>query len=142
MKTQDIIFTNDIIKKVSKELEIPESKVRSVYDTLFLYLKHLVENTNAVAIFIPYIGTLYMKVSFLFKKLELYKDNEKYKDKLKIFLEKKKIIDIHIQETIDQSKSTSRHLSKNSIDKFRYNAGKTITEIEEIQNKRSDGESE
>lgn len=141
-KEQEIVFTNDIIKKVAKDLEISESKVKAVYDTLFLYLKYLVDFTDAVAIFIPYIGTLYMKVSFLFKKIELYKSDEKYKDKLEIFLKKKVILDEHIQSTIENKQSKSRHLSRNNIDKFRYNAGKTIQEIEEIQNNRSDGKSE
>lgn len=129
-----IAFTNDIIKEVAKELDISNEKVSEVYNAMIGYLKHLIDNTDAVAIFIPHIGTLHIKIWFLYEKL---KKLSKKPEKLKIFQSKKAILDKHIQEHIDNSyKGKSRHIEKNTINRLPYNSGKTLSEIEEIQNNK------
>lgn len=132
-----ISFTRDIIKQASKELDMPESKVRAVYDSQIKYLKHLTDNTDAVAIFIPFIGTLHVKVWFLFQQIKKYSKKTSDKLKLDIFKSKKDIVDTHIQEYIVNSHiGKTKHLEKNKINRFIYNGGKTMDEIEEIQNAR------
>lgn len=136
-KDSKISFTNDIISEAARELNISESKVRSVYDTQIMYLKYLTDKTDAVAIYIPFIGTLHVKVGYLFKQIDKYSKKESDKDKLSIFQSKKNIIDSHLQEHIKNSyKGTSRHLEKNKINRYVYNAGKTMQEIQDIQNSR------
>ena len=136
-KDSKISFTSDIIKEVAKQLNLPETKIKAVYETQIMYLKHLVNNTDAVAIFIPFIGTLHTKVWYLFRQIEKYSKTPLDSLKLDIFLSKKKIIDSHIQSHIQNNyKGKSRHLEKNKINRFIYNGGKNMEEIEEFQNKR------
>lgn len=135
MKNQEskIAFTNDIIREVAKELGISESKVKSVYRIQIMYLRYIVNETKAVAIFIPFIGTLYVRASHLFRKIRSLTNNIK---KLNLYKEKKELVDLHIQTTIQEKTGKSRHLEKASINRKRYNAGKDMKEIENIQNNR------
>lgn len=129
-----IAFTNDIIKEAAKELDISTDKVREVYDAMMTYLKFLTDKTDAVAIFIPHLGTLHVKVWFIYDRLKAF---AKKPEKLELFKKKKEILDKHLQSHFENSyKGVSRHIGKNSINRLPYNAGKTLEEIEEIQNSK------
>lgn len=129
-----IAFTNDIIKEAAKELDMSTEKVQEVYTAMITYLKYLTDETDAVAIFIPHIGTLHLKLWYLFDRLKKY---NKDPEKLSIYKQKKKNIDVHLQEHIDNSYTgKSRHLERNKIDRMLYNGGKSLPEIEKIQNSK------
>ena len=129
-----IAFTNDIIKEAAKELDMSTEKVQEVYTAMMTYLKYLTDETDAVAIFIPHIGTLHLKLWYLFDRLKQYRKNP---EKLSIYRQKKKNIDVHLQEHIDKSYTgKSRHLERNKIDRMLYNGGKNLPEIEKIQNSK------
>lgn len=136
-KETKISFTRDIIKEVASELNIDIGKVQSVYDTQIMYLRHLINNTDAVAIFIPFIGTLHIKLWFIFRQIRRFSKKEEDKPKLDLYLRKKErvgeLIETHIEEKYN---GRARHLERNSITRYAYNCGKSMEEIEEIQNNR------
>lgn len=132
-----IAFTSDIIEQVSKELKITKEKVEGVYYAMMKYLKYLALETNAVAIFIPSIGTFHIKMKHIIdkiKKLDGVSDKIK---QLEIFKSKKSIIDSYVEKVKESPKYVNlRHFEYSMINKIVYNNGKTIEEIEEIQNSK------
>ncbi len=132
LNNSKIAFTEDIIKEVAKELDLPKKKIKYLYYTLISYLKYLVSSTSAVAIFIPFIGTFHVKVGFLFEKLYTYRNN---KERYDIFKSKKDIIDIFLKDNMYGGyKGKPRHLERSKINHLFYNGGKSIYEIEKLQN--------
>lgn len=137
---KEISFTSDIIKEVSQKLDIPEGKVRGVYRVMTNYLIYLANKTSAISIFIPSIGVLYLKVGSLYKKLKYYKRNKDQKN-LDIYLKKKEKMDSFITKSKmkDFSKRTRHELIPNHLN-YAYNIGKSMLEIEEVQEKIYNGE--
>lgn len=136
MEKGDICFTNEIIKEVSKKLNISEKKVEYVYKEIVSYLKYLILKTDAVAIYIPYLGTLHIKLGSVIERLSskggLSEDNKIIWDLKKDNIEK------HLDYLSENGGHVrkSRHLQKNRVNLKHYNCGKSLYEIQEIQNNR------
>lgn len=138
MSNAKISFTKDIIQEVSKELGIKEGKVWSVYKSMMIYLDYLANKTLAVSIFIPHLGTLHVKIGHVFKKLQQLNSKKVKNEKMiDVYEEKKRLLDNHIQGLVDKEyKRKSRHCQKSRIAMFGFTDGKSIEEIEDIQNSK------
>jgi len=130
-----IAFTEDILLQASTNLSVDKKIVEDVYSSIVAYIHHLSTNTDTVAIFVPNLGTMYMKASYISKMIEKYKG--KNLSKYEIYKNKIKNISNHANAYISDSKfhKKSRHFDKNKLNNYYYNNGKSITEIEEFQNK-------
>lgn len=136
-KDSKIAFTHDIIEKVSSELNISKTKVEYVYYTMMKYMRYLTLQTDAVAIFIPSIGTLHLKMKHLKDRIKFFKKDETKDKELKIFESKLSRIKKYVDELSKVEGYTDlRHYEYNLLHKIFYNNGKTIEEIEVIQNKK------
>ena len=132
-----ITFTKDVIKQVSKELNIDEKKLAEVYDSMMSYLHYLINETDSVAIFIKNLGTLHVKVGYIYERIKQYKYS-KNENKLKIFNKKIEILNDFFKNYYDNKfRVKPRHLDKFKINSLFYNNGKSVSEIEEFQNEES-----
>ena len=132
-----ITFTKDVIKQVSKELNIEKKKIAEVYDSMMSYLHYLINETDSVAIFIKNLGTLHVKVGYIYERIKQYKYS-KNENKLKIFNKKIEILNDFFKNYYDNKfRVKPRHLDKFKINSLFYNNGKSISEIEEFQNEES-----
>ena len=68
-----ISFTQDVLKKVSDDNNIPLELVKYSFDIMLENLNDLVRNTDASSIFVPEIGTLYAN----YQKLNVFKNSNK-----------------------------------------------------------------
>ena len=137
-----ITSTPSIIEEVAKKLGIKKEKVKAVFDSNISYINSLALDDSTLSIRLPNIGTLYMQrnaVLAIQKRMGYLKERGKYSllakteatyksqfDKLKI-LEKYK-------EDNNKGKSPMKHFKRSMIKMKYHNGGKTIEEIEEIQN--------
>lgn len=130
-----IVFTEDILKKVSQDKNIDIEKVRALYKIMIDFLIHLKNKTNAVSIKIPFIGTLYIKQKFVHQMCRKYSHKESDKEKLEIYKSK---LDILQRFTDDLCKNEryiiNRHLGKSKLYTKYYNKDMSIVELEEFQN--------
>ncbi|MCA9749976.1 MAG: hypothetical protein KC414_12780 [Romboutsia sp.] len=132
-----ISFTQDILKEVSNDLNIPEEKVKIVYNSMISYLEFLTTKTDTVSIFIPSLGTMYVKLGYILRRIQELSRKKGDKNYLEIFKAKKNKIDAYLKELIDNKyPKKSRHSQKSTIALFSYTDGKSIDEIEEIQNSK------
>lgn len=132
-----IAFTTDVVDQVAKELKISKEKVEHVYEAMMKYLKYLTLETNVVAIFIPSLGTLHIKMKHILDRIKFFKDKPDKQQQLSIFESKKERINKYVEKIKDHPKFvTLRHFEYSLVNKIFYNNGKTIEEIEKFQNSK------
>ena len=124
-----ISFTQDILKKVSDDNDIPLELVKYSFDIMLENLNDLVRNTDASSIFVPEIGTLYSN----YQKLNVFKNSSKVDKNL---IQSK--ID-NIEKLIETNKrnknySVNRHLQKPFLKNHFFSKGLSVEEIEQKQN--------
>ena len=90
-----ISFTQDILKEVSNDLNIPEEKVKIVYNSMISYLEFLTTKTDTVSIFIPSLGTMYVKLGYILRRIQELSRKKGDKNYLEIFKAKKNKIDAY-----------------------------------------------
>lgn len=134
---KEIVFTDDILQEVSKENGWEYDKVRGVYDTTISYIHHLANKTDCLSIFIPKLGTLYLKYYNLKKELERLKTSKRLKERYKVYLSKKRAFDNYVKTALEHLLIRDIvHFGNHLINKYYYTDGKKIREIEEFQNNR------
>lgn len=136
----EIAYTKDILKEVSRELGMDLKVIENVYQSMMSYIQYLTNKTKSVAIFIPHLGTLHIRISRIFSVLETIsykKDKEKSKVRKEIYEGKKEKLDEHVQGLMAANYSTkSRHFQRDKINLTWYNSDFSIPQIEEKQNSR------
>lgn len=137
-KKSEIAYTSDILKEVSRELGMELKVVENVYKSMMRYIQYLTNKTKSVAIFIPHLGTLHIRVSRILSVLETIsykkKGNEERKE---IYEGKKQKLDEHLKGLMDANYTTkSRHFQRDKMKLTWYNSDMSIPQIEEKQNSR------
>ena len=124
-----ISFTQDILKKVSDDNDIPLELVKYSFDIMLENLNDLVRNTDASSIFVPEIGTLYAN----YQKLNVFKNSNKVdKDLIQSKINNiEKLIELNKQ---NKNYSVNRHLQKPFLKNHFFSKGLSIEEIEQKQN--------
>ena len=134
---KEIVFTEDILREVAKENGWSYDKVNHVYKTTISYIHYLANKTPCLSIFIPKLGTLYLKYYNLKKELERLKTSKRLKEKYKVFLSKKRAFDEYAKEALKHLLVRDIvHFGNHLINKCYYTDCKKIREIEEFQNNR------
>ena len=124
-----ISFTQDILKKVSDDNDIPLELVKYSFDIMLENLNDLVRNTDASSIFVPEIGTLYAN----YQKLNVFKNSNKVdKDLIQSKINNiEKLIELNKQ---NKNYSVNRHLQKPFLKNHFFSKGLSVEEIEQRQN--------
>lgn len=145
-----VVTSDDIIKKISAKLNVPENKVRDVVENNIQFIKHLVDNTETLSMRIPHLGNFYFHYrSFLRLKLSKIKENKKLENYEEVILENLSKKEAPLKEYMDNVrymgkdvKRFSRHLKKKLLRTHWYSSMKPIEFIEERQNKYFNGQLE
>ena len=142
-----IISSAEIIKKVAKDLGYSEMQVESVYDSIVAYIKKLVIEKDTVAIRLPYIGVLYATVQGLIRKDVRFRARsinhtsyyEKHNKDIHTVVQSKlkRIYDYIDAHKGEKGYHDNKHFKKLKITLKYFNGGKSIKEIEAIQNEKS-----
>lgn len=129
MNKNKISFTQDILKKVSEDNNIPLELVKYSFDVMLEHLNELVRNTDTASIFVPEIGTLYVN----YQKLKVFRTSDKV-DKDVINGKIKNIEDLIENNKRNKNYSINRHLQKPFLKNHFFSKGLSIEEIEKKQN--------
>ncbi len=134
----DIVFGADIIKNVAKELGISEKKVKHVFDFLFLHIRKETRKPDTYSVKLPKVGRLYMMTE-LYKKTLIDRDKKDTVSKKARVNHKKEIEKLENFEKMFQEESKGKflrtiHKKGANIRNFFFNKGKTLEELEIIQN--------
>lgn len=124
-----ISFTQDILKKVSDDNNIPLELVKYSFDIMLENLNDLVRNTDASSIFVPEIGTLYAN----YQKLNVFKNSSKV-DKGLIQSKIDNIEKLIKLNKRNKNYSVNRHLQKPFLKNHFFSKGLSVEEIEQKQN--------
>lgn len=136
-----IVFTEEILKEVSKNLDMDLEVVRGVYTSITDYLEYLVKYTDTVSIKLPMIGVIYINFRNVHIALNTHKKRgskeeiiKAYEGKLKKLKEFVGQIDKKYKDTGEYTQIYHRFNPMYFEDYF--TKGKTLEEIEELQNNR------
>lgn len=138
MSDRVITYTRDILKEVACKHNIDIEVVKYIYESYVTGLRKIANYTDAGGIEIPYIGTMYINYNFLVNEIALMKDDPKHDVlKLKALEQKQEILAKAIKEYPNKNAKSTRllHTKKGRLGIDTFTNGKTLTEIEEIQNK-------
>ena len=143
MKKSNITFTEDIIEEVAKEFGITEEQAMHVYINSVRYIRHQMDEDDACAVNIPWIGTMHVNKGLLYKSL---KSQEQARDRgFEIDLKKyesnqnrmEKIKDLEKRRKEEGAKGSTSHTKKTILRKLKKKTGHDLYEIEEIQKKHN-----
>ncbi len=132
IRGSEISFTNEVLTEVSKRLKMEPKEVKKVYNSLISYLRYLVYETDCTSIFLKHIGTLYFPYREVMRRLKRTVISDKYKELLE-----KKANKIYNHAGSLEYVSKSRHLMKPKLKNKHYSNGKSLEEIEYIQNEKN-----
>jgi len=128
---KDILFTRDILAQAAKETGFSIEKVEYVYKSMIKHLHNMIRFTDAVSIFIPFLGVLYMKAHTMYRVMEKTKSKRVIAANL---AKKKKLHDYFDKRFAEEGYPLTRHTQKPRLALIRYTDGLSIKEIEKIQN--------
>lgn len=136
---KQISYSSDIIRDATKELGISEDKVKHALEFTIFYIKKLTSIPEVFSIYIPELGQMYLNASYLkhqigylgeiLKKKGVLSDNQKTnlqnaENRLKL-----------LNEAL--SPGYSPHKKRLKFRNMYFTKGKTVKELEELQNKES-----
>ena len=138
MRDDSILFTREILERVADEFDYSYETIEIIYQSYLASLKKIANFTDAVTIRLPYIGKLYMNKFYVDSELKVMATEGKQDTKrYKAFLEKQRIFELELQEHRRGQKIL--HLKKGRLKVDNFSKGKTLQQIEEIQNNRAHG---
>lgn len=136
MRETNLTLPNEIYRRVANELGLTERQVKYVYDSYIAELTEIANYTDATSIRLPHIGVMYINKKFVESEIKYLENSGKDPEKLKAFKKKKKVLDIEIKDYGNKASLKQRclHLKRPRLANTHFTAGKTLSEIEDIQN--------
>jgi hypothetical protein len=137
----DIIYSDDIIKKVSEKMGIDEKKVRIIFNFIFSHIKQLARKPDVFSMPLKGIGRLYMCTE---RSKKVLLNREKYHQVSSRQRERHRELKAKINRMDEIYKEESKgeflysvHKKRSSLANYFYNGKKTLKELEEEQNEES-----
>lgn len=136
MRETELTLPNEIYRRVANELGLTERQVKYVYDSYIAELTEIANYTDATSIRLPHIGVMYINKKFVESEIMYLENSGKDPEKLKAFKKKKKVLDKEIRDYGNKASLKQRclHLKRPRLANTYFTAGKTLSEIEDIQN--------
>ncbi len=139
----NITMTSVVLKETAEELNIPLEKVELVYEALTSFLRKVCSFSSFVSIFLPHLGTMYLRMGTLNKKIERLdkraesrKLSSREKRKLRFLHKKKKILQKYLTN-YPRAISRTYHIKRTKLATKSYTGFKSLEEIEKFQNTRN-----
>lgn len=131
-----LTFPNEIYKKVASEFDLDERQVKYIYDSYAAEIAHIANYTDAASIKLPHLGVMYVNKKFVESEIKYLSKTGNDPEKLKAYKQKKEVIDREIRNYGNKPALMKRclHVKKSRIANPYFNYGKSLREIEEIQN--------
>ena len=122
---------DDILREVAEEEKYDLKTLRIIWKSLLDHTRFLTKRSDECTLKFPHLGTAHVKNKYLAGQ----KQNK--------FTEKKfRRIREEIQHNIDHKQKPCLHRLSPKIFRFHYNKGKTVRQMEEIQNARASSKSQ
>ena len=135
-KKSAIAFTEDILGQVALEMDLELDKVEFAYENMIGYLRVLTNETNAVTIYFPHLGTFHTKLKYINHKLaSTFKGKTKDLKLYNIFLKKRDRINEYLfWYNNNNPKNPLRHTQPLRYNMYTYKYNQVYSEMEESQN--------
>lgn len=137
----DIMLTKELINKTARELGVHKKVVSYLYDFMVEYIHKQTNATDCCSFFLPHLGTMYVKADFIddfiqdkIKDLEKNPNNIAAKKSKIAYEHKKRALKFYVQNS-GRPLSSSFHHRRENIKKWYFNKGKSIEEMQDIQNR-------
>lgn len=138
MIESNIVFSKDIIKKVSENTGYSEKQVSVHLDFFVNWIKHLTNKEDVLSIFIPHIGILYLnwvKTAVELSHIESLPESMRSENMSSILSKNSNKIEAFKRE-FPNNNFYNRHKKRFKITSNHFNNGKSLLELEEWQNKQ------
>lgn len=140
----DILFFSKIVEETSEELGVSEKAIKAAYNNYVSYLQYIANYEPTLAIRIPYIGVIYIRQKYLQEEILLMQAGKKNnRGRLKAFIQKNKALTKWLKTYPNRPvmKYRAYNITRGRLKNKRITGGRTLTEIEEFQNKLADEKS-
>lgn len=131
----DIAYSSDIIRESAEELGISEEKVKHVFEFFIFYVKSLMRMPNIFSIYLPELGQIYLNSAYFKHVIGYTEQRKEISESQQEALNKAK----ERLETLDSllESGYSPHKKRMKFRNMYFTKGKTVKELEELQNKES-----
>lgn len=138
MSERTITLPGSLYKQVAEEFGIDERAVKYMYDSYISEIIDIANYTDATSIRLPHIGVLYVNKKFVESEIAYLTKSGTDDKKLEAYKAKKEIIDKEIRDYGNKPALKKRclHVKRARIANPYFTSGKTLKEIEDIQNAR------
>lgn len=134
----DIVFSSDIISSVSRKLNIPEKKVKHVFDFIFWFIKRKAREPDVFSFNLPHIGRLYLSTERL-KKASIDKEIKDHVSKKQRVGHRNSKSKVEAFEKMFAEKSGGKYLrtvhkKSLNLNNYFFTKGLSLKELEISQN--------
>ena len=139
---KEIYFSNDVYSRVATNLNIPQRKVESVFNSFLNFYKRFIQETDGILYDLPHLGELSLTENEALTELEKFKKrhqrekNKEEKLRLEKVIQNYRIKIKKIRVEVEKFKNKKAYINPNKYNNIFLSRGVNLIKSQSIKNKR------